>query len=119
MRNYAYLKNMRKKRAKITTIALQRRVFWSILVTILFLFSLYGYFVSRSITNVLLREEVEQDILAVSSRISEHEFDYLNKKDTVSLSFAYSKGFHDIKSKEFVARKSVLSERLTLNNELR
>ena len=71
---------MRKKGANITTIALQKRVFWSIIVAILFLFSLYGYFVSKSITNVLLREEVEQEILAVNSNLGELEFAYLNKK---------------------------------------
>lgn len=110
---------MKRKVVNITTIALQKRIFWSIIVVILFLFSLYGYFVSKSIINVLLREEVEQEILATNSNISEFEFAYLNKKDTVNLSFAYAQGFKDIRSKEFVARKSVFSERLTLNNELR
>ncbi len=112
------MKSMNKKGPNITAIALQKRIFWSLIVAILFLFSLYGYFVSKSITNVLLREEVEQEILAINSNISELEFAYLNKKDTVSLSFAYEQGFKDIKSKEFVARKSVLSGRLTLNNEI-
>ena len=108
---------MRKKGSNITAIALQKRVFWSLIIAILFLFSLYGYFVSRSITNVLLREEVEQEILTTNSNISELEFAYLDKKNMVNLSFAYAQGFKDVRKKEFVTRKSVLSERLTLNNE--
>jgi hypothetical protein len=107
-----------RKKSNITTIALQRRIFWTFGVCILILFSFYGYFVSKSITNILLREEVEQEILIVNSNIGELEFAYLKQKDTVSLSFAYDNGFQDIKGKEFVARKSVLSERLTLNNEI-
>ena len=108
----------KKRELVLQTIALQKRIFWSIAVVILFLFSLYGYFVSKSITNVLLREEVEQEILAVNSNISQLEFTYLIQKNTISLIFAHDKGFHDIKSKEFVTRKSVLGERLTLNNEI-
>ena len=109
---------MRKRGNNVTTIAFQKRIFWSFIVAILFLFGLYGYFVGKSVTNVLLREQVEQDILTVNSHISDLEFTYLNKKNTVSLHFAYENGFHDITEKEFVTRKSVLSERLTLNNEI-
>lgn len=110
---------MGRKKSNITTITRQKRIFWAFVIMILFLFSAYGYFVSRSITNVVLREEVEQEIIAVNSNISELEFTYLEQKNTISLSFAYGLGFEDINGKkEFVARRSVFSERLTLNNEI-
>ena len=102
----------------MTTLALQKRIFWSLIVAILGLFALYGYFVSTSITNVLLREEVEENILAVNSEISQLEFIYLDQKNTVTLEFAYEMGFIDINDKEFVSRKSLLSRELTLNNEI-
>lgn len=103
------------KRSSTTTIALQRRIFWFLVGFVLCLFSTYGYFVSKSITNVLLREEVEENILVVNSQISELEFSYLDKKNKVTLELAYDMGFHDIEDKEFVARKSVLGQQLTLN----
>ena len=102
----------------MTTLALQKRIFWSLVVAILALFVLYGYFVSTSITNVILREEVEENILAVNSEISQLEFIYLDQKNTVTLEFAYEMGFMDIDDKEFVSRKSLLSRELTLNNEI-
>ena len=109
---------MKRARSNITTLVLQKRIFWSIAVAILILFTFYGYFVSKSIANILLREEAEQQILLVNSNIGELEFKYLNQKNTITLGFAYENGFYDIGGKEFVARKSVLSKRLTLNNEI-
>lgn len=107
-----------RRRSNITTIALQKRVFWGLIISMCMLVGLYGYFVSKSITNVLLREEVEQEIVATNSKISELEFAYLNEKNKINLSFAYAHGFTDVKKKEFVARRSVFGERLTLNNEI-
>jgi hypothetical protein len=107
-----------RKKAKITAIALQKRIFWSIAVFVLVLFTLYGYFVSKSITNVLLRAELEQNIATINTDISELEFEYLDKKNTISIQFAYAKGFKDIRDKQFVARKSFLGKRLTLSNEI-
>ena len=109
---------MRTGKSTITTIALQKRVFWALMGLILCLFAFYGYFVSKSITNVLLREEVEENILAVHSEISQLEFEYLDRKNEVTLEFAYAMGFQDIEDKEFVARKSVLGQQFTLNNEI-
>ena len=109
---------MRRKSTNITAIALQKKIFWAIFGLILCLFALYGYFVSKSITNVLLREEIEENMLVVNGEISRLEFAYLVQKNTVTLQFAYDMGFKDITSKEFVARKSVLGQQFTLTNEI-
>ena len=101
-----------------TTGAVQKRIFYGLLVLLLVLFGLYGYFVSKSITNVLLREETEQDILAVNSDISELEFKYLDQKNMINLDLAYEWGFSDISDKTFVTRASVFTERLTVSNEI-
>ena len=108
---------MRRSRVATTT-AVQKRVFWALVSALAVLFALYGYFVSMSITNVLLREEVEQQIAEFSSEISQLEFAYLDHKNSINLQYAYDQGFSDISNKTFVTRKSVLGERLTLNNEI-
>lgn len=105
------------RRTPITTTQRQKRIFWAILFVIMSLFATYGYFVSKSITNVLLREEIEQQIVQAHSDIGELEFVYLERKNMVNLSYAYNAGFVDISDKEFVARKSVLGSRVTLNDD--
>lgn len=110
---------MNRKKAITTTIDLNKKIFWSLLALLVVLFGLYGYFISKSIVNVLVREEVEQNIVATNSEISSLEFAFLEQKNTISLNFAYERGWKDINRKEFVARNSELGNRLTLNNKSR
>lgn len=66
---------------------------------------------------MLLREEVESKIVEVNSDISSLEFEYLDKKNMISLVYAYDAGFVDIGEKEYVTRKSVLGSRVTLGDD--
>lgn len=102
-----------------TALAFNRKIFWSLIALLFVAFGLYGYFISKSIINVLVREEIEQEIISVNSDISDLEFAYLNKKNTISLNFAYAQGFSNVLSKEFVERKSFASNVLTFNNGTR
>lgn len=101
-----------------STLAIQKRIFWILIIFIVTMIALYVYFVSKSITNVLLREEIETKVADVNSDISALEFSYLEEKDAISLELAYEKGFHPIAEKSFVARKTFLGTRLTVNNEI-
>lgn len=94
------------------------RIFWSLIIFILILVGLYSYFVSKSIVNIIVRKDIEQELLAVGSRLSSLEFEYLSKKEAINLDLAYTLGFSDVKDKNFVTRKSLLGKRLTLNNEI-
>ena len=107
-----------KRRSKATTCILERRVFWIFIGTIILLLGLYSYFVSKSIVNVIIREEIEQDLARVNSHISSLEYDYLKKKNHINLKLAYELGFEDVRSKEFVTRKSLLGKRLTVSDEI-
>lgn len=106
------------RRTKTTIIDLNRKIFWSLIASLIVLFVLYGYFISKSIINVLIREEIAQELVIINSNISNLEFTYLEQKNQINLDFAYSQGFKTVKGKEFVARKSSLSKRLSLNNEI-
>lgn len=79
---------------------------------------LYGYFVSTSIVNVLVRQEVEQEIATLNSIISSFEFDYITRKEHINLEYAYALGFTHITKKQFVTRKSLLSQGLSINDEI-
>lgn len=84
----------------------EKRVFTALVLAVFVLMGLYGYFISKSIINVIVREEINNDIVAVSSAISELEFGYINRKNTINKEFAMLTGFKDLTEKKFVARKS-------------
>lgn len=102
------------RRSNTAILSLKRRIFWVLVVSIAALLFLYGYFVSYSIVNVVLREEVEQELTQVTTRLSDLEFQYLSKRDTINIALAYSLGFQDISQKQFIYRRSLLSQNLTL-----
>lgn len=85
---------------------------------IILLAGLYGYFVSKSIINIIIREEIEQDLARVNAHMSSLEFDYIKKKNTINLELAYEMGFMDVQNKKFVTRKSLLGKRLTVSDEI-
>jgi len=107
-----------KRRSNTATCALERRVFWIFISVIVVLLGLYGYFVSKPIINVIIREEIEQDLAKAGAHISSLEYDYIEKKNNINLELAYELGFQDARSKIFVTRKSLLGKRLTVSDEI-
>ncbi len=103
------------KRAKTLQINIfEKRAFTALIAIVFILLGFYGYFISKSIVNVIVREEVNNDIVAVSSAISELEFEYIAHKNTINKEYAKAAGFTNIASKKFVARKSFA--KLSLEN---
>jgi hypothetical protein len=105
------------RRSEIQRFIIGKRVL-SLLASLLAIFVvLYVYFVSSSIVNVLVREEVDFDIAVISSEISELEARYLEEKNKMTLEYAYTLGFNDLKKKDFVIRASLATHDLTFNGQ--
>ncbi|MCH7598058.1 hypothetical protein IID27_03430 [Patescibacteria group bacterium] len=107
-----------KRRSKTTACVLKRRTFWIFISVIVLLIGLYGYFVSKSIVNVIIREEIEQDLAKVNAHISDLEYDYIKKKNTINLKLAYELGLRDVRNKKFITRGSLLGRQLTVSDEI-
>lgn len=97
----------------------EKRVFAVLVFAILTLAGFYGYFISKSIINVIVREEIGGDVVAVNSSISELEARYLEHKDAIGIEFAKSAGFEELAEKKFVARKSLARNSTAFNLENR
>jgi len=98
---------------------IERQLILIFLVFFVALLCLYVYFVGKSIVNVVVREEVELQIAEVNSGLSELEFDYIIKKDTINMAFAGERGFKSISNKTFVNRGTLVGRSLTQRNESR
>lgn len=106
---------MKNKLATIT--AFEKKAFWALLLAVAALCLLYVYFVSSSIMNVVLREEIQQEIALVNSDIGSLESEYLAKKNEITFAYAQDLGFVAVEEKKFVARRTLLGRGLTLNDE--
>ena len=104
---------MRKHAAQVHVF--ERRAFASLFSAIIILVGLYGFFVSTSIINVLVREEIRQSIADLHSEISGLESNYLELKNSITLALAYDLGFTNTVKKTFVTRKTLSRKGLTFN----
>lgn len=82
---------------------------------LILLASLYVYFLSRSVLNVVMREEIESEIAVHNSAIGELEFEYLALKNAVDSAQAEGLGLQALTSKQYVERHSLSERALTLN----
>jgi len=96
----------------------RRTLFWAALSLVLMLVSLYVYFIGSSIVNVLVRKEINQEIAATNSRISDLESQYLAQQNAINLAYARSLGFEDIENKQFVSSEQVLGKGLSVRDEI-
>lgn len=73
----------------------------------------YAYFVNKTVLNVVARKDTAAEIEQLRSRLSDLEFSYLQKKDTVNRELAREYGFVEITEATYVA-KTQDENRLTL-----
>jgi hypothetical protein len=84
----------------------EKTIFWT-LIGILFLCAgFYIYFIDTTIHNVVARQNLENEATSLTLSIGSQEFQYISKRNAVTLDLAYSMGFKDIAVKEYVSKKS-------------
>ncbi len=83
----------------------QRVFFFSLILLVAMSFSLYMFFLGRTIFDLVDRKNVESEIRLTSSRISELELEVLEYNSKVTLEKAYELGFINNADPKFVSRK--------------
>lgn len=84
----------------------ESKCFFASLSLLIIVFGLYMYFVSMSVVHVVMRKEVNQQIIVVNSQISELESQYINAQHGVSVEIASMQGFVKVENKIFLDRTS-------------
>lgn len=90
-----------------------QRWFFAALGLLVAIFILYIYFVSASVAHVVIRKEVNQEILHTRSYVSQLEAQYIEAQHAVSADIASAQGFTRTSEKVFIDRTAaslVLSE---------
>lgn len=83
-------------------------VFWSLAVTTIVLSGVYMYFVQKMVWNALAREQLQSQVVALNSKLSDTEFDYINTVGNITLKTATDLGFKPVSNKiTFVNREEI------------
>jgi len=82
----------------------ERAMFWTLLAMMGLFVGLYTYFVTTTINNGVALEKLESEASALSLSLGSKEFEYISKRNSITLSLAHSLGFKDIKDKTYIPR---------------
>ena len=83
----------------------QRVFFFSLILLVILSFSLYMFFLGRTIFDLVDRKNTESEIRLASSRISNLELEVLDYNNKVTLQRAHDLGFVNNNDPKFVSRK--------------
>src|SRR3989344_5755330 len=84
----------------------EKTIFWSLLGALLLCLGFYMYFINTTVHNVVLRQNLEGEASQLTLVISNQEFEYITKRNNVTLALAYSLGFQDSNDKTYISKKS-------------
>lgn len=78
--------------------------FFTLLTVLVTLFTLYVYFLADSVFEVVLRKEVERNVVAASSAVSSLEATYATLQHGIDAELALSSGYTLATEKTFIDR---------------
>ncbi len=85
------------------------------LVTMLVCFVIvYISLVQKTVLNAVAKEQVEHEILALNTELSEAEFEYIKAKGGITISLAYEKGFVSAEGKTIFVTRAVSNTNVAL-----
>ncbi len=84
----------------------ERTVFWSLLVILVLSAFLYIYCINATVHNVVSRQNLENEASQLTLKIGSEEFDYISRRNAITLQLAYSLGFHDANVKKYISEKA-------------
>ncbi|PCI28824.1 hypothetical protein COB55_03330 [Candidatus Wolfebacteria bacterium] len=81
-----------------------KRLYCILAIVFGILFAGYMYFVNSAVLQVVQRQTAEDTIRDLRAEVSELEFEYINSKNAITLTYAESQGFIAAKDTEFISR---------------
>lgn len=95
----------------------RERIFWLLVVGIVFSSISYGFFIQKAISNVVLREKIISESRVLGARVSDLESKFFSIKSGISMETALANGFTEPKETQYISRKSLRGV-LSFNNEI-
>lgn len=83
------------------------KIFYALLGVVTILILLYAYFVIGTILEIVLRQELEVALKEKHSSLGVLESQYLQKEESLTLSYASEKGFVPMTGEEFASRSTL------------
>jgi hypothetical protein len=83
---------------------MERTTFMCACACFLVAFSLYVYFLSASVVNVVMRQEIDQEIRTVNATLADLESRYITARSRITEAEAFERGFEKGAEKTYVSK---------------
>ena len=77
---------------------------WLLSAGIVSMAILYMFLVNGAVFNVVAREDMENQLATINARVSELEFEYIGLRNSITIQYAYDRGFRDVTNAIFAER---------------
>lgn len=89
---------------KVLQLNREKTIFWALLSILVLFVGFYVYFVRTTISNGVALEKLESEASSLSMSLGTKEFEYISKRNSVTLAMAHSLGFRDSQNKTYIPR---------------
>ncbi len=96
-----------KQKTTTTQNTVEQRIFAGLFIGVLLTAGLYIYFISISVVNVVQREEIEQQVGGLYSRVGELEAEYIKLSYNITRDEARALGFVAPSNLSYASRKAL------------
>lgn len=91
---------------KVLQLNREKMIFWSLIAVFFLCCGFYMYFINATVHNVVMRQNLEAEASKLTLEIGKQEFQYISKRNAVTLALAHSMGFKDVTPTTFVKKSS-------------
>ena len=88
---------------KVLELNREKTIFWTLLGAFALCAGFYMYFINATVRNIVLRQNLENEASQLTLKIGSQEFEYITKRNSVTLPLARSLGFKEAKVKAYIA----------------
>ena len=89
-------------------------IVWALIIGIVALSGVYMYMVHKTVYNAVARESLQDDIVALNSKLSETEFQYINTVGSITMDTAKSMGFKPVTDKISFVTRDVIGKNVAI-----
>lgn len=89
-------------------------LFWSLLSILILLVGVYGYMVNKTVWNAFNKDQAEEQIVALNSKLGDLEFQYMSLSNDVSIEKAYELGFQNASGKTLFASREFVAKNVAM-----
>ena len=89
---------------KILQVNREKILFHALVGILVLCAGFYMYFINATVHNVVARQNFETESSQLTLAIGSEEFQYISKRNSVTLDLAYSMGYKDVSKKTYISR---------------